>query len=175
MNHLIDTNVLLAASAHVADDDRDVTPPDPRDREKVYLWLDAFVRSDELWVLDGVGEIFKEYNKKQSHQDYSLLALLEKQSRSQVVDVDVEFDQHGHAVLPAHLGEIRWDKSDKMFVAAGLQVVAMGDPVQIVNSADTDWYDVAHVLHAEGIGLIHLIDEWCRSKYREKYGCEPPV
>lgn len=174
MNHLIDTNVLLAASAYVADDDRDVTPEDPREREKVYLWLDAFVRSNETWVIDGPGKIIEEYNKKQSHQDFSLLALLDKQSRSQVLDVEVEYDRDGFAVLPEHLGAVKWDNSDKKFVAAGLQMVEYGEEIQIVNASDTDWYEVSSVLNSEKVGLVQLIDVWCRAKYREQNGHEPP-
>lgn len=174
MNHLIDTNVLLAASAYVADDDRDVTPQDPRDREKVYHWLDAFVSSNELWIVDGAGRIIDEYHNKQSHQDFSLLALLDKQSRSQVLDVEVEYDRDGFAVLPSHLAAVKWDNSDKKFVAAGLQMVALEEPIQIVNASDTDWYDVANALDGEKIGLLQLIDDWCRAKYRDHNGHEPP-
>lgn len=174
MNHLIDTNVLLAASAYVAEDLRDVTPKDTCERETVYLWLDAFVQSTATWVVDGPGKIIEEYNKKQSHQDFSLLALLDKQSRNQVLDVDVEYDRDNYAVLPERLSSVKWDNSDKMFVAAGLQVVAYGEPVRIVNSSDTDWYDVANALVNENIGLLQLIDPWCRAKYTEQNGREPP-
>lgn len=174
MNHLIDTNVLLAATAHAAPDERKITPPGKNEREAVFLWLDAFVQGNEVWVVDGPGKIIEEYHNKQTHQDFSMLALLDKQSRNHVLEVDVVYDGDGFAVLPAHLDGVKWDKSDKKFVAAGLQIVMYGDPVQIVNAADTDWYDVKNTLADENIGLLQLIDAWCRNKYREKYDREPP-
>ncbi len=174
MNHLIDTNVLLSASVHIAKDGRDVAPSSTTEREAVFHWLDAFVTGNEFWVLDSKGRIEEEYNNKQTYQDFSIQALLDKQSRSQVFHTDVDYDPDGFAILPDRLASVAWDNSDKKFVAAGLYMVELGQAVQIVNASDTDWYDVAGTLKAENIGIVQVIDGWCRATYREQNGREPP-
>ncbi len=174
MNHSIDTNVLIVVSSDAAKDGRDVTPKTEAEQKKVVQWFQAFAASDEQWVVDAQGEILAEYRKKQTLQDQALVVFLDKHSRSQVIGVDVQYDRDGYALLPERLAHYPWDRSDKKFVAASLQMVEFDEVVQIVNASDTDWYDVANALASENIGLLQLIDPWCRAKYREQNGREPP-
>ena len=51
--YVVDTNVLIAASAAdpVHPKDIDATPPDPLLRQQVWEWLDRFQQSDSRLVL----------------------------------------------------------------------------------------------------------------------------
>ena len=176
MTHVVDTNVLIAASAHaVLPEQRDATPGDIGLRKKVYTWLDELSRSDATIVLDYQFGIQGEYQNKLDDQDFGIQVIIDKQNRNQVIWVSVEYDEDRYALLPPELDGCRWDRSDKKFGSAAFQAKSVTDHVNIVNASDTDWYDVHAVLAAHAIGLHQLIDAWCRAKYREKNGCEPPA
>ncbi|NKC14498.1 MAG: hypothetical protein GKR94_20635 [Gammaproteobacteria bacterium] len=130
---------------------------------------------DAAIVLDYRWKIRGEYENKLTEQDYGVMVVQAKCDLDQVVWVSVEYDEHGHGVLPAALAACRWDNSDKKFAGAAYEARQVVAPVEIVNASDTDWYDVTAVLAAERIGLRQLIDGWCRTRYREKNGHEPPV
>lgn len=70
--YVVDTNVLIAASAADADSPiaKDATPKDPRLRMQVWEWLSAFQRSSKRLVLDGQGRIYKEYTNKLGFNDF---------------------------------------------------------------------------------------------------------
>jgi len=169
MNSLIDTNVLVAASAHRALEVRDVTPTDPHQREHIHDWLDGFSRSEECWVLDAQDHIEDEYLRNDfTGQDFGMLALLHKRTLDRVLLVDVAYEgfdrRNSVAILPPRVAHVPWDESDKKFVAAAISVVEMGEPAQIVNTADSDWAAVREALGVEGIKVLELLEDFSRSE-----------
>ena len=58
--YVVDTNVLIAASAADPQHPKDIdaTPTDPALREQVWYWLDQFQQSSAHLVLDDAGKIF---------------------------------------------------------------------------------------------------------------------
>lgn len=168
MNRLIDTNVMMAASAHAATEVRDVTPTDPDQRECIHDWLDRFSSTAECWVLDAQDYIEDEYLRNLTGQDFAMQALLQKRSTGRVLLVDVQYEGFDRlnsvAVLPDRVAHVAWDPSDKKFVAAAIAVVEMGEPAQIVNASDSDWAAVKDALRTEGIEVLELLEEICQKK-----------
>lgn len=176
MNHVIDTNVLIVASAHaVLPEPRDATPAEPELREEVFKWLSQLDGTDAAIVLDYQWKIRGEYENKLGEQDYGIQVIQAKFDRDQVIMVSVEYDADGYGILPGSLASCRWDNSDKKFGCAAFEAREAAEPVEIVNASDTDWYDVQAVLASEQIGLRQLTDCWCRARYRAKKGHEPPI
>ena len=87
--YIVDTNVLIAASA--ADPthpkDIDATPADPKLRLRVWQWLDAFQSSSSRMVLDLAGGIYGEYNNKLGFNDFGIQVVMHKWSTA-AVDID---------------------------------------------------------------------------------------
>ena len=176
MNRVIDTNVLIVASAHaVHPAPHHATPTGPELREQVFNWVSQFAADDATIVLDSDFEIRGEYDGNLSWQDFGTQVLQSKYDRNLVVWVVIAHNEDGFASLPASLDACKWDSSDRKFGCAAFEARKTVEPVEIVNASDTDWYDVAPCLAAEEIGLRQLIDGWCRNKYRMKNGHEPPA
>jgi hypothetical protein len=159
---VIDTNVLLVASA--ADPFSPFGGSDvPVDaRQKVLDWLVAFQKdSDSCIVWDQTFRIYDEYRNKLSDQDFGLLVVLEKMATARAVDV--AFDRDGHAVVPSSFEAL--DRSDRKFLA-----VVLGDRgrSRLVNATDTDWLQLEHVLNDSGVDTDHVIENWLRAKHAEK-------
>lgn len=174
MNHLIDTNVLIAATAH-GSPERDATPDDPALRKQVFDWLDAVSNSDEPIVLDCRYTISNEYSNNLNDQDFGIQVIHRKMDKGEVEWAMFDLDANGFGILPSALSSATWDNSDKKFGAAAHAVKSGGKDVQIVNASDSDWFDVAAVLKAAGIGLHQIIEAWSRAKYREKNGRDAPI
>jgi hypothetical protein len=168
--YLIDTNVLMAASA--AYDQlcrrRDhAMPLEPDLREQVLDWLTRFEKSPDRWVLDEQQEIRQEYednlgfNPAMHAQEYGLQVLQSKWDRGQVEYVELEPLTHD---ILACVG----DRADQKWVAAGIAFSILYDSVSpIVYAAETDWYlierDPAKLnpLNAVGIAFLRLLpDAW---------------
>lgn len=168
--YVVDTNVLIAASAVDSDSPvaRDATPDDPILRMQVWEWLNAFKNSSSRLILDGQGEIRKEYTKKLGFNDFGRAMLVHKDSTSSVDLVDILFDDDGYAYLDENLAALIHDKSDRKFVAAALAAIDECGECLIANSGDTDWYDWEEGLRLAGVEVEQIIPEWSRQKWLEK-------
>lgn len=152
-DHVVDTNVLLIASAahpYSPFDDSDVSA----DQRKLVLdWLRAFGQdSERLLVLDSLFRIYQEYRNKLSGQDLGLMVIDEKLRSMRAVEV--AYDQHGVAQVPATLSAM--DPSDRKFAAAA---IADGGNSSIVNAADSDWAAITQQLAALGVAVEQLLDD----------------
>lgn len=172
--YLIDTNVMLAASAYA-----DVLsnllgramPKEEEYRELVYQWLCNFQHSTSLMILDEEGCIRDEYdrnmpfNNKMRSQEYGLQVLQNKQDRCLVEYVPIEvLEANGErvAVLSDELSRIVTDREDMKWVAAALsakQYLDVNSP--IVYGAESDWYLIEGQLTAFDICFNRLLpEEW---------------
>lgn len=161
-DHVVDTNVLLVASAahpYSPFDDSHVPSPE---QQLVFEWLVAF-RADNTrsLVLDDLFEIYKEYRNKLTDQDYGLQVVHEK-LQACLRQVVVRWDTNGHAVVPRAFAT--FDKSDRKLLAA-----ALADPatISIVNAADSDWLEIEAELAAVGVEVVHVIERWLRASVEE--------
>ena len=154
-DHIIDTNVLLVASARDPNSPfADCNQATPQQQQIVLDWLMAF-RTDRQRqvVIDQPFKIWEEYHNKMTGQDIGLMVVMEKLQFARFVDI--AFDDNGHACLPADLEEVVHDRSDRKFVAAALSA---GGQSTIVNAVDTDWCDWQKALERHGIVVTHLIE-----------------
>jgi hypothetical protein len=178
IKHVIDTNVLLVASAaHPGSPlDCNVTPiDDPNLRREVLNWLEAFEISDEKIVLDWEWKIVAEYKgenrrHKLSEQDYGLLVVLHKYSTNQFQGVELQWNEPDSASIhDPVLHDLIQDHADRKMVAAALACGGGEGGCDIVNSCDTDWYDWQGPLETSGVFVHQIIGEqWCYPKWMEK-------
>jgi hypothetical protein len=168
--YVVDTNVLIAASA--ADpthpNDIDATPADPIQRMRVWQWLDAFQSSPSRMVLDLAGGIYDEYNKKLGFNDFGIQVVIHKWSTAAVDNVDVAYDEHHHGVLQLPLLAVIHDKADKKLVAAALDSHRQYGEGCIAFAGDTDWHDWEAALLTSSLLLEPIIEDWSRQKHAEK-------
>lgn len=168
--YVVDTNVLIAASA--ADPthpkDIDATPDDPTERQKVWQWLDAFQKSESRLVLDLAGEIYNEYTNKLGFNDFGVQVVMHKWSTAAVDNVDVAYDEHGHGMLQPPLLAVIHDNADKKMVAAALDSHGKYGEGCIAFAGDTDWHDWETDLLANHVLLEPIIENWSRQKHAKK-------
>lgn len=168
--YVVDTNVLIAASA--ADPthpkDIDATPAAPELREMVWKWLFEFEQSASRMVLDRTGYIYKEYRKKLGFSDYGIQVVMHKWDTAAVDPVDVEYDEQGYGVLPPTLAPVIHDLEDRKMVAAALAAQAMFGEGCIAFAGDTDWHDWEDALAEHQVQLEPIIEAWSRQKHAEK-------
>lgn len=174
--YVIDTNVLIAASAAMAmrsgkpllPHHQEVTPQDAGQLEKVLDWLLAFAQSDSRLVLDNAGLINVEYHHKLDFYDYGIQVVMLKLSRDQIDRVDVEYDADGNGIVPQPLDETVHDLADRKMVAAAIAALQLPGSSAIAFAGDTDWYDWEAALLQTGLTLEPIIETWSRAKYAEK-------
>ncbi|WP_174022014.1 hypothetical protein G6L89_023085 (plasmid) [Agrobacterium fabrum] len=168
--YIVDTNVLIAASASDAAQGRkiDATPADPALRLKVWEWLFEFERSDTKIVLDGAGKILEEYERNLGFNDYGIQVVMTKFSTAAADVVAVEYDADGAAVLPGTLSPTIHDLSDRKMVSAALCSHADFGEGCVAFAGDTDWHEWETTLAAHNVALEPIIEEWSRQKYAEK-------
>lgn len=168
--YVVDTNVLIAASA--ADPahpkDIDATPDDPTERQKVWQWLDVFQKSESRLVLDLAGEIFNEYTNKLGFNDFGIQVVMHKWSTAAVDNVDVAYDKYGHGILRPPLLAVIHDNADKKMVAAALDSHREYGEGCVAFAGDTDWHDWETDLLANNVLLEPIIEIWSRQKHAEK-------
>jgi hypothetical protein len=166
---IIDTNVLLVASASDPKspfNDSDHVPPD---QKRIVLdWLIEFRKdASRKLVLDQSFKIWDEYHNQMIRgQDIGSLIVAEKLQSARFVDIS--FDEQGHGCLPGDLGRVLHDLSDRKCVAAALSDVSNGNQSKIVNAVDTDWCDWEKALGEAGVEIEHIIEDWCRTKWKAK-------
>lgn len=156
---MVDTNVLLVASAAHPYSPFDDSHVPPKEQMKVLDWLSAFLADpDRRLVLDDYFAIYKEYRNKLTEQDYGLQVVHEKMNSFR--SVSVSWDVNGYAVVPAQFAA--FDPSDRKLLAA-----ALADPatIDIVNAADSDWLQIEPALAAAGVSVVHIIESWLRATH----------
>ncbi len=170
--YVVDTNVLIVASAvnPVAPKDIDTTPDDPALRYRVWQWLVDFEESSSRLILDSAGKIKAEYDNKLGFNDYGIQVVIHKWSTAAVDNVDIQYDNDGHAVLPSPLDTIVHDLADRKMVAAALEALKHYGEGTIAFAGDTDWHDWEQALMHVGLSLEPIIEDWSRAKHAEKTG-----
>ncbi|MGB4343995.1 MAG: hypothetical protein WBJ03_10305 [Moraxellaceae bacterium] len=168
--YVVDTNVLIAASAAdpTHSSDIDATPADPAQRMRVWQWLDAFQASPSRMVLDLAGGILGEYKKKLGFNDFGIQVVMHKWSTAAVDNVDVVYDEHGHGLLHPPLLAVIHDEADKKIVAAALDAHRQYGEGCIAFAGDTDWHDWEADLLANNVLLEPIIEDWSRQKHADK-------
>lgn len=155
-DHVVDTNVLLVASAADPHSPFADTHVPPAEQLTVFEWLVAFrADADRRLVLDNCWKIYCEYRNKLTDQDYGLQVVTEKLQG--VRSVELQRDGDGHAVVPiAFMG---FDRSDRQLLAC-----ALTDPetISIVNACDSDWLGIEGELTDAGVTVEHIIEDWLR-------------
>jgi hypothetical protein len=173
--YLVDTNVMLAASAvsELSNLAVRAMPQEIELREMIYEWLADFEQSDRRIVLDEEGLVRAEYERNMPfnarEQEYGMFVLQSKIDRMQVNEVPIDsLEANGEhiAVLdPAHVALVT-DREDRKWVACALAAQILFDQVPpIVYGAETDWFIAEAQL--KGIGLCFqrlLPDDWYTSK-----------
>lgn len=162
-DHVVDTNVLLVASAAhpFSPFDHSDVPADLQ--EEVFEWLAAF-RADgsRKMVWDDWFKIYDEYRNKLSDQDFGLQVVKEKMATAARF-VPVDYDGDGNGVVPAPFAS--FDPSDRKLLAALLFDTAQ---TSLVNATDTDWLEIEDELHAAGATVEHILETWLRAKFECK-------
>ena len=172
---LIDTNVMLAASA-VSELSNVATRAMPREielRELVYAWLSQFDQSDDFIVLDEEGLIRHEYDRNmpfnQHEQEYGQQVLQSKVDKLQVEYVPIDtLEANGEhiAVLdPAHEPLVP-DREDRKWVASALAAGILFEEVPpVVYGAETDWFIAEEQLCGIGLCFRRLLpNDWYTSR-----------
>lgn len=161
-DHVVDTNVLLVASAA-----HPFSPFGGSDlptdlQARVFEWLAAF-RSDgdREMVWDDRFKIYEEYRNKLTDQDYGMQVVTEKMTTARFVPVD--YDGNGDGVVPAEFAN--FDPSDRKLLAALLLDKAQSS---LVNATDTDWLEIEAELESAGATVVHLLEPWLRAKFEAK-------
>lgn len=169
--HLIDTNVMMAASAisDLSGLSEYAMPLEPEYREIVFEWLAGFDQSDDSIVLDDEGLIWDEYYDNMPfnmrEQEYGLLLLQSKIDNGLVDYVTIEtIEANGEhiAILEPKLEGIVTDRDDRKWVACALAArIIYGAVPPIVYGAETDWLVIEDRLQAIGLQFIRLLpDAW---------------
>ncbi len=120
------------------------------------------------WYWMRLGGIFDEYQHKLGFNDYGIQVVMHKWSTAAVDNVEVEYDRHGHGVLPPALAGVIHDNADKKMVAAGLDALRLFGDGCIAFAGDTDWHDWEEDLLNAGLLLEPIIEDWSRAKHAEK-------
>lgn len=173
--YLVDTNVMLAASAvqELSNLAIRAMPQEIELREMIYEWLADFDQSDRRIVLDEEGLVRAEYERNMPFnmrgQEYGMQVLQNKLDRNlaDYVPIDsLEANGEHIAVLdPAHEVLVT-DREDRKWVACALAAQILFEQVPpIVYGAETDWFIAEE--HLMGIGLCFqrlLPDVWYTSR-----------
>jgi hypothetical protein len=176
MPKLIDTNVMLAASAILRDLSgltSDASPPQPELRQLVYDALKSFEESAEAIVLDDENLIRDEYernmpyyNQAMHSQEYGMHVLQQKLDRSEVSIVTIDVDEStGEKIgkIAEDLAKIVTDRADHKWIAAAeshsILYSNLGFP-PIVYGAESDWFHIEAPLNSRGFRFERILPEW---------------
>jgi hypothetical protein len=156
-DHVVDTNVLLVASAAHPYAPSHETHVPVEERLQVLDWLMAFREDDgRRLVLDDTFAIYEEYRNKLNEQDVGLQVIHAKMQAHRTAAIT--WDADGAAIVPADLQVC--DPSDRKFLAAALTDT---NGISIVNATDSDWIEIEDALKAAGVVVDHVIEPWLRT------------
>lgn len=173
--YLVDTNVMLAASAVSGLSNQAVRamPQEIELREIIYNWLAEFDLSDRRIVLDEEGLVRNEYDRNMPfnfrEQEYGMQVLQSKIDRNLADFVPIDSLQangeHIAVLDPAHEALVT-DREDRKWVACALAAQILFNQVPpIVYGAETDWFIAESELRGIGLSFHRLLpDEWYQSK-----------
>ena len=169
--YLVDTNVMLAASAvsELSNQAVRAMPQEIELREMIYEWLADFDLSDRRIVLDEEGLVRDEYERNMPfnlrEQEYGMQVLQSKLDRNlaDYVPIDsLEANGEHIAVLDSAHEALVTDREDRKWVACSLAAHILFDQVPPKeHGAETDWFIAEDEL--KGIGLCFqrlLPDGW---------------
>lgn len=155
---IIDTNVLLVASA--ADDESPFsdTHRTPAECQIVLQWLVDFSSGNNLLILDQYNLIYDEYVRNLHANDIGMRIVVDKMRRWQLRVHILECEPDGTALVPEAFAAL--DRSDRKFLALALADRAAGHECEIINATDTDdWRAIESVCAEHGISIFHLLDD----------------
>jgi hypothetical protein len=124
-------------------------------------WLRDFVNSTDRLVLDDKHLILREYrnNMTPGGRAREFLNTLETKPREQrLVELAIDLDKDGYAVVPLYLAIN--DKDDRKFIAVAL---AHSPTPPIVNATDTDWAKDKAMLDPGGIIIQEICDDYIQA------------
>lgn len=173
--YLVDTNVMLAASAvsELSNLAVRAMPQEIELREMIYKWLADFDQSDRRIVLDEEGLVRDEYERNMPfnlrEQEYGMQVLQYKLDRNLADYVPINsLEANGEhiAVLDPALEALVTDREDRKWVACALAAQILFDQVPpIVYGAETDWFIAEAQLREIGLCFQRLLpDDWYTSK-----------
>lgn len=105
--------------------------------EACLSWISQFFDSQSRLVVGWDYQSLGEYRRNANPRMAIWLNSLERQPRTYLVEVAVEWDEAGDAKLPSEFQEI--DRSDRKFLAALLKHCETCPQTRLVNASDTDW------------------------------------
>jgi len=173
--YLIDTNVMLAASAvsELSNVAQRAMPLEIEFRENIYQWLEDFDLSEQHLILDEEGLVRAEYERNlpfnMQEQEYGLLVLQSKLDRNQVDYVTIDSleanGEHIATLEPAHEALVT-DREDRKWVACALAArILLNQVPPIVYGAETDWFIAENGLKKLGLCFQRLLpDDWYISR-----------
>lgn len=175
--YLIDTNVMIAASAVNMSSSliNRAMPSEIEYRDIIFQWLVEFDESEHCMVMDEEDLIQDEYdrnmpfNQAAGEQEYGVLVWQSKILRGQVEFVPIDISEENAeriALLEPPYDGIVTDREDRKWVACALSANTLHDcmPV-IVYAAETDWFVIESELKNLGLSLQRLLpDEWYESR-----------
>lgn len=167
--YLVDTNVMLAASAvqELSNLAVRAMPQEVELREMIFEWLAEFDQSDFRIVLDEEGLVRAEYDRNMPfnmhQQEYGMQVLQNKLDRNLVEYVPIDsLEANGEhiAVLAPNHEALVTDREDRKWVACALATQILHEKMPtIVYGAETDWYMATAQLEAIGLCFIRLLPE----------------
>lgn len=155
---VIDTNVWIMIDRSIAE----VESTEELDCiEAARDWLRNFITSSDHLALDNQYLILREYrtNIAQGRLAEQYLNQLEAQPRHRLIEMPIQLDENGHAILPANITFA--DPSDRKFIAVAMQFKPYAP---IINATDTDWHKEASTLSELGIVIEELCDTYLQSR-----------
>lgn len=173
--YLIDTNVMLAASAvsELSGVASRAMPQELELRETIFEWLAEFDQSGRRIVLDEEGLVRAEYERNMPfnmrEQEYGMQVLQSKIDKMLVEYVPINSleanGEHIAVLEPVH-EIIVMDREDRKWVACALAAQILFDQVPpIVYGAETDWFIAEEKLMAIGLCFQRLLpDDWYTSR-----------
>jgi hypothetical protein len=173
--YLVDTNVMLAASAvhELSNHAVRAMPQEIELREIVYEWLAGFDQSDRCIVLDEEGLVRDEYEQNMPFnmhgQEYGMQVLQNKLDKNLVEYVPINtLEANGeHIAVLEHAHEVLvTDRADRKWVACALAAQILFDRVPpIAYGAETDWFIAEAQLMGIGLRFQRLLpDDWYNAR-----------
>ncbi len=156
---VVDTNVWAMADKLIAD----ANEIELDCIEAAQNWLRAFIAGTDILALDDRYQILGEYraNIRQRGFATQILNQLEKKPRDRLIEVTIEFDDDGYAILSEEV--LIDDKSDRKFIAVSLK---FDPPAPLINAVDTDWTKDKPKLDAAKILVQELCPDYIAAKLK---------